>query len=217
MPLFTIPANDIDTAGHPVDADLPTDWLASELSDAELTATHPGHFTARLSRTGLGTGNPDEIVVRGRVRAELTTPCARCMDPSAVNVDTEMTLLLKPAPGAGKGSPKADRKRANGNGKAPAKTEEEEYEFTSEEADFDHYDGETIVLDPFIREAILLEVPNFPLCSDACPGIRPADLERAEPAPAIDPRLAPLNALRERLAAAKESSAASSPGKKKKE
>jgi hypothetical protein len=55
------------------------------------------------------------------------------------------------------------------------------------------------------------------LCSDACPGIRPAELSRVEPAPAIDPRLAPLNALRERLAAATQSPAASSPGKKKKE
>lgn len=220
MPLFSIPANDIDTAGYPVDADLPIDWLASELAEGDLTAKEPGHFTGRLSRTGIGTGNPDEIVLRGRVRAELTTPCARCMDPSAVSVNTEMTLLLKPAPSA-KAAPKHEKKRghagANGNGKPPAKTEEEEYEFTSEEADFDLYDGETVVLDPFIREAILLEVPNFPLCSDACPGIRRADLERAEPAPAIDPRLAPLNALRERLAAAQQSSAASSPEKKKKE
>jgi uncharacterized protein len=214
MPLFAIPANDIDTAGFPVDADLPIEWLASELVEGDLTAKAPGHFTGRLSRTGIGTGNPDEIVLRGRVRAELTTPCARCMDPSSVNVDTEMTLLLRPAPSA-KTAPKHEHKKGKANGKP--KTEEEEYEFTSEEADFDLYDGETIVLDPFIREAILLEVPNFPLCSDACPGIRPADLERAEPAPAIDPRLAPLNALRERLAAAKESSAASSPGKKKKE
>ena len=226
MPLFTIPANDIDTAGYPVDADLPIDWLATELAEGDLTAKEPGHFTGRLSRTGIGTGSPDEIVLRGRVRAELTTPCARCMDPSAVSVNAQMTLLLRAAPAA-KTAPKGTRKRAhdpeheNGNGKAPAKAkakaEEEEYEFTSEEADFDVYDGETIVLDPFIREAILLEVPNFPLCSDACPGIRRADLERAEPAPAIDPRLAPLNALRERLAAAQQSSAASSPEKKKKE
>ena len=215
MPLFTITANDIDTAGRSVDADLPTDWLASELAEADLTALAPGHVTARLSRTGIGTGNAGEIVLRGRVRAELTTPCARCMDATPVHVDAEMTLLLRPAPSVK--PPKGDRKKANSNGKAPAKAEDDEYEFTSEEADFDVYDGETIVLDPFLREAILLEVPNFPLCSDACPGIRPADLERAEPAPAIDPRLAPLNALRERLAAAQESSAASSPGKKKKE
>jgi len=224
MPLFIIPANDIDTAGFPVDADLPIDWLTSELAEGSLTATAPGHFTGRLSRTGIGTGSPDEIVLRGRVRAELTMPCARCMDPTAVSVNAQMTLLLKPAPTA-KTATKGARKRGhdheheNGNGKAPAKakTEEEEYEFTSEEADFDLYDGDTVVLDPFIREAILLEVPNFPLCSDACPGIRRADLERAEPAPAIDPRLAPLNALRERLAAAQQSSAASSPEKKKKE
>ena len=38
----------------------------------------------------------------------------------------------------------------------------------------DHYDGETVVLDPFVREAILLEVPNFPLCSEDCAGIQPA-------------------------------------------
>lgn len=217
MPLFTIPANDIDTAGRSVDADLPMDWLASELVEADLTPLAPGHVSVRLSRTGIGIGTSKagEIVIRGRVRAELTMPCARCMDPTPVHVDANITLLLVPAPTAK--PPKVDRKKANGNGKSPAKPEEEEYEFTSQEAEFDEYDGETVVLDPFVREAILLEVPNFPLCSDACPGIRRADLERAEPAPAIDPRLAPLNALRERLAAAQESSAASSPEKKKKE
>ena len=215
MPLFTITANDIDTAGRSVDADLPIDWLTAELAEGDLTAAAPGHVTARLSRTGIGVGSSGEIVLRGRVRAELTTPCARCMDATPVHVDAEMTLLLRPSAAAK--PPKGDRKKANGNGKPPAKAEEDEYEFTSEEADFDVYDGETIVLDPFLREAILLEVPNFPLCSDACPGIRPAVLERAEPAPAIDPRLAPLNALRERLAAAQESSAASSQEKKKKE
>jgi uncharacterized protein len=215
MPLFTIQANDIDTAGRSVEADLPMDWLVSELVEADLTPLAPGHFAVRLSRTGIGTGNSGEIVIRGRVRAELTMPCARCMDPTPVHVDTSLTLLLAPAPTAK--PPKVAHKKANGHGKSPAKAEEEEYEFTAQEAEFDEYDGETVVLDPFLREAILLEAPNFPLCSDACPGIRRADLERAEPAPAIDPRLAPLNALRERLAAAQHSSAAASPEKKKKE
>lgn len=48
-----------------------------------------------------------------------------------------------------------------------------EYEFSSEEAEHDEYDGETIVLDDFVREAILLELPNFPLCSETCTGISP--------------------------------------------
>jgi uncharacterized protein len=181
---------------------LPLDWLADELKDAELTGASPGQFQGRLSRSG------EQIVVRGRVRADLSIPCARCMRPTAVHVDTELSLLLEPAPApapakGAKGAKGAkahtsDQKKANGASKAAHK--EIEYEFSSEEADRDTYDGETVVLDPFIREAILLEIPNFPLCSDACPGIRPAAEEQA-PAPAVDPRLAPLGALREKIAA----------------
>ncbi len=83
---------------------------------------------------------------------------------------------------------------------SPAKAKDEEYEFTSGEADVDTYDGETVVLDGFVREAILLEVPNFPLCSEGCPGIlsrgRASGPQKRRVA-RIDPRLAPLGALRD--------------------
>jgi uncharacterized protein len=191
MSLLSVSAHDVDTAGLALDAELPVGWLDAELSDASISAKAPGKVHVRLSRTG------DDIVVRGRVRAAFTVPCARCTRPADVEVDTELSLLLQPAPktppGKGKGKGKS-------NGKA-----DEEYEFSAVEADFDTYDGETVELDPFVREALLLEVPNFPLCSEGCPGIRPA----AEPAPEeaaaprIDPRLLPLadvkRALRARL------------------
>lgn len=97
--------------------------------------------------------------------------------------------------------PAKDASKANG---APKKhrshDEEEEYEFSSEEADTDVYDGETVVLDDFLREALLLEVPSFPLCSEDCPGIRPsakATPERSEAG--LDPRLSPLRALKTKL------------------
>jgi uncharacterized protein len=48
-----------------------------------------------------------------------------------------------------------------------------EYEFSAEEAEHDEYDGDKVVLDGFVREAILLELPNFPLCSETCTGISP--------------------------------------------
>ena len=180
MPLISVSAHDIDAAGLGLDAELPPAWIDGELSDADVKARAPGEVTARLSRTG------DEIIVRGRVKAALMVPCARCTDPTALAVDTELTLLLQPVAPAGKGAkPKHHHKP------------DDEYELTAEEADVDSYDGETVVLDSFVREAILLEVPNFPLCSEGCPGIRPA----AEPAPAeaeppLDPRLSPLAALR---------------------
>lgn len=182
MALISITANDIDAAGTTVDAELPLAWLEGELTDTDVRALAPGHVTARLSRTGT------EIVVRGRARASLTLPCSRCLEPARVDVEGELSLLLRPAKGTG------DAKHAH-----------KEYEFGADEADHDTYDGETVVLDTFVREALLLEVPNFPLCSEACAGIgAPASpgadaTERAGSAP-LDPRLAPLSALRDKLA-----------------
>ena len=67
-----------------------------------------------------------------------------------------------------------DERRAPKGGKGKSKVPRiAEYEFNSEEADHDEYDGETVILDPFVREAILLELPNFPLCSETCAGISP--------------------------------------------
>lgn len=223
MPQLAVPANDIDVSGLALDAPLPVDWLNAELSDADVTAVAPGHLSARLSRSG------DEVVVRGRVKASVTTPCARCLDPAGVDVDAELSLLLRPAPKAEAPSHGHRRDHAagqNGGAKKGAKVKEPEYEFTAEEADLDTYDGETVVLDPFVREAILLDLPNFPLCSEACPGIAPAasrgdraggpstlvggDLDDGSPAfgggaaeaktgKGLDPRLAPLSALRDKL------------------
>jgi uncharacterized protein len=72
----------------------------------------------------------------------------------------------------------------------------EEHEFTSDEADQDTYEGEEVDLDRFVREAILLESPIFPLCSDACRGIGPPPSSPlsngGSKAGAIDPRLLPL-------------------------
>jgi uncharacterized protein len=238
MPLLTINASDIDTAGVAIDAELPVSWIDQELGDADVRGQLPGRVQARLSRSG------NEIVVRGRVDAKVTTPCARCLDPAPVDVTGELSLLLKAAPperGGTKGKaakvPNAGKANANANananalpraggaearGRAATATRagapsgasarhprgdgraQDEYEFSSNEAEVDTYDGETVVLDSFVREAILLEMPNFPLCSEACPGIRDAPAAPAlgrQEARGIDPRLAPLGALRAKLGA----------------
>ncbi|WP_437663944.1 YceD family protein [Sorangium sp. So ce1182] len=219
MSKFAVSANDIDISGLSLDVSVPIDWLNAELADADVTGRAPGHLSARLSRTG------NEIIVRGRVKAAVATPCARCLSSAPLDIDGELSLLLRPAPKAETHGPRRRRDDGGRNGrddggrngaaKVEPKVKEAEYEFTAEEADVDTYDGETVVLDPFIREAILLEMPNFPLCSEACPGIGPAasreDREGGsstlvggavvedEAAPGLDPRLAPLSALREKL------------------
>lgn len=201
MTLLSVSAHDIDAAGLAIDAELPLVWLKDELADAALEGNAPGRVEIRLSRSG------KDVVVRGKVKADLQTPCARCLEPAHIAVDAELTLLLQPA--------HAGHEGRGSNGHAHEKKGEEEYEFTSEEADVDTFDGETVILDPFVREAILLEVPNFPLCSEGCPGIRPATPAAPEEAgPRVDPRLAPLGALRDKLQADRSAKASS---KKKKE
>jgi uncharacterized protein len=211
VPLLAVSAHDIDAAGLPLEADLPLVWLEEVLRDAALEGAAPGRVEVRLSRTG------KDIVVRGRIKADLRTPCARCLDPVPVAIDTELSLLLQPAATAHVHGPHRLQVKpkpgahANGSDKLRAdkpkvvQSDDDGYVFSAEEADTDTFDGETVVLDPFVREAILLEVPNFPLCSDACPGIRPASMDAApeEAGPRIDPRLAPLSALRDKLQAAR--------------
>ena len=116
-------------------------------------------------------------------------------DASGKERDRAAVSISKPDAASDKG---ASGKRAS---KSKDK-EPPEYEFSSDEAEVDVYDGELVVLDGFVREAILLEMPIFPLCSESCPGIRPASPEVVDGGaePPLDPRLAPLRALRAGLA-----------------
>lgn len=212
MSLFVITAADIDASGRSIEAELPVDWLDKQLADCDVKATAPGFLSVRLSLSG------KEVVVRGKARASLEAPCGRCLSPAKVDAEAELGLLLQPAKtpppepsadsraakGAGKGA--ASSGQAAGKSKRPAKEKDlPEYEFSSDEADADTYDGETVVLDEFIREAILLELPIFPLCSEDCAGIRPASSDAVDEGaePRVDPRLAPLGALRAVLAQSK--------------
>lgn len=129
----------------------------------------------------------------------------------------------KPAVPSAKGSQKGDvststsavsvpkaRESARSNGSAKRggaragstpKASLPEYEFSSEEAEIDEYDGERVVLDAFVREALLLELPSFPLCSEACPGIDDAPSVGHVPAaePSSSGRSNPFEALRQLL------------------
>lgn len=225
MRLLVITANDIDQAGITFDQALPTEWLDAELAESGAHATAPGSVKARLSRSG-----KSDVVVRGECHAEVELPCARCLKPTEIGVNGELSLLLKAratlAPSEGRTKSHADAPRVqdrrssrSGAPGAPSPTRSAaapaahrdttakagkggkaalrlaEYEFSSEEADLDEYDGETVVLDPFVREALLLELPNFPLCSDACPGISRTP-RRGEAVSAEPVRVNPFEALK---------------------
>jgi uncharacterized protein len=173
LPAIVVPAADIDTSGMALDVELSPEWVTTHVEDASARAESSGRFVGRLSKSGKA-----DVVVRGQVLATVIVACARCLKPVTVDVKTELSLLLKPKAGAGDARPKPGagaRAGAARGGGAAARARPDEYEFASEEAEIDEYDGERVVLDPFVREAILLELPSFPLCSEACPGIAPSE------------------------------------------
>jgi uncharacterized protein len=166
---LTIATRDLDAAGKPYRFVLRPAWLREVLAETHVT---PDGAEAALDVRASKSGR--DVLVRGRIKAQLVVPCGRCLEPAQVTVDEEVSALFVPSAQV-KGS------------KGP----DDEFELSADDADTVPFDGETVVLDDVARDELLLAVPMIPLCSEACPGIsRPADPGEAQPA--IDPRLSPL-------------------------
>jgi uncharacterized protein len=170
-PEFAIPIRDLDAAGKPFEFAVRTAWLRGALEGTDVGAgSKDGQIALRLSKSGT------DVVVRGTFEAFVQVPCARCLEPVDLTVKEPLSVLAVPAT--------AVRESAG------AKDDDD---LSPEQADLIPYDGETVVLDDLLRDAILLAIPMIPLCSEACPGIRPQPPEEpAPPADDIDPRLRPL-------------------------
>jgi uncharacterized protein len=193
---FVVPIHDLDVTGEDARFAITPAWLRGALEGCEIQpAGTDGLLEVHLSKTG------HEVLVQGQVDVRLTIPCARCLAPVEIRPHIELSLLLFPAsPGASKGrgaGKGAAGRRPAGAAKDAPKGSDDELE--EGEGDVDVYDGEEVVLDRFVREAILLESPTFPLCSEACEGIRPAS-EKAprEEGGVADPRFLPLLELAKR-------------------
>jgi uncharacterized protein len=115
------------------------------------------------------------IEVSADVSAPWKGECRRCLEPVSGELHSHVRELYRP----------------HGRGD---EDDEETYPLA----------GEVLDLRPLIRDALLLELPLAPLCTDACRGLCPtcgADLNAGScacPASAADPRWAALDALKER-------------------
>ena len=156
--------SEIGPDGVKLHVELPSGWFLKRFEETEARlATDEGAkatVTAKLSHSG------KNVVVRGKVHADLHVPCVRCLSPASIALEAPLSLFLEPVSRS-----RLLRAAEAPTGKGARTPREPEYVFSSAEADLDVYDGETVLLDNFVREAILLEVPNFVLCSDSCPGI----------------------------------------------
>ena len=205
---FSIKVADLEYGDREIDEEIPIAWLETAFAGSEAKPRgRPGRLSATVAKSGR------DVMVRGRATAAVSMPCARTLDPVDVDLDAEIFLLLtlahsgpipgekrprKPSAAVAKKAGKPRRDRTN------AETREEALDDT--DAARDTYDGEDVVLDDFVREFLMLELPMFPLRpdlrSDEATGIsRPlvAGAQAENAGKEIDPRLAPLAAIASRL------------------
>lgn len=116
------------------------------------------------------------IEVAATVTAPWVGECRRCLTPLHGRLDCHVRELYRPRPPG-----------------EPPDQDEETYPLS----------GEMLDLRPLVRDAVLLDLPIAPLCRADCAGLCPtcgADLNEGPcdcPPPAVDPRWAALDVLRD--------------------
>ena len=177
-PEFSFPISNLDAGGQEFRLPVRSAWLRGVLEGTAVTAPDKdGELDVRLSKSGV------DVVIRGTLAADLVVPCSRCLDPAAVAIREDISILAVPA------------SQARGGRDRHGESDDDEAEEDAGEADVIAYEGETIVLDDLVRDELLLGIPMIPLCSEACPGIRPERQSSDAPSAvdeSIDPRLRPL-------------------------
>jgi uncharacterized protein len=150
---------------------------------ADDPAAGKGHLTVDLYAEG------HSVFANGRMTGEVRVACSRCVEPVRLTFDEPVRVTFLPSAELG-----AD---------APAVDEEDEDGVAVAEDDLDlfGYDGETVDLEPLVREQFVLAVPFAPLCAETCAGLCPQcgsnrNETRCGCEGVGDPRLAGLKALK---------------------
>jgi len=228
---YAVPLRDLEDGPKTLRGAVSDAWLAHQLADTDVTPAgqDDGALDVTLTKNGR------DVLVRGRLTVTVQVPCARTLDPAVYRVSPEVFLLLGPkAGGAGEGGghragrsphraattagagPRAQAAReGRGASKGSGESWDQDGLLDPADAARDTYSGDHVVLDEFLREFILLEIPMVPLRED----LRKAPFE-ATPSPPgspsagessrvakselsgpeeLDPRLSPLIALKARL------------------
>jgi uncharacterized protein len=150
---------------------------------AEDPGAGAGHLALDLYAEGA------HVFANGRLAGHVTVACSRCLDPMKLAFDEPVRVTFLPMAEL----PSQDE---------PAAADDEDgLAITEDDLDLFGYDGETVDLEPLVREQFVLAVPYSPLCSEGCKGLCPQCGSNRNQVSCTcegpgDPRLAGLKALK---------------------
>lgn len=131
---------------------IPQEWSRDAFEGCDLEAVEePGELEVRVTRTGEG------YLVEGRVRLAVAATCVRCLQPVPLEIDAPIAALFVPGP--------AFEPPAAGGSRGE---DEEDEPRPDDGPDVEHFQDHRLVLDAYVRDTILLEVPMNPKCAVEC-------------------------------------------------
>jgi uncharacterized protein len=199
MAEFVLQIHDIDEAGKDYAFRISPQWLDASLA-ADGLRSDPGHGEGALAVHAQKNGA--EYLVHGTLSAHLLADCVRCLGEAKVPVQVVVASLYSRSDGHDTRDARDTRKRGG------AHDSPEEIELGDDDDDDlqrESFSGHQLVLDDLVREHLLLECPMQTLCSPDCAGIPvPAHVLPPEDVfgpseGGVDPRLAPLLRLRDKV------------------
>jgi uncharacterized protein len=157
--------------------DIPDEGLVADIEEKlaieEVSAASPVKGALQVTK------REGEVIVTGRLTAELSLQCSRCLRDFRRPLDIPVNVVYHPL----------------------EEIADERHALRDDEMDMGFYRGEEIDLQELVREQVLLNMQMKPLCDENCKGICPncgADLNagtcRCE-IQEIDPRLEVLKKL----------------------
>jgi uncharacterized metal-binding protein YceD (DUF177 family) len=205
-PHFVVPVADLASGPKRLQWEISDGWLRRALVGTEaLPRNGAGELEVELSMNG------PQVIVRGTASVGVSMTCVRTLEPVELDLNPEIFLMLEPAPKAELRRRRRGSERERKGPERPPKKKgpnwRETPELPREIAAQDRYDGEEVVLDEFVREFILLELPMSPVRTTLPREPEPARSDAQSPSagePAVDPRLLPLLAIKNRLKNPKE-------------
>lgn len=143
--------------GLDLNEQLPQQKVQEALEASGFNAAAPVDLHFHLSKVGTG------VLVKGDFSADLSAPCKRCITEVRLKVPARFTLNLVPkhlAEDLGVDDEEDDDEKAEVAGS-----------FRLDDAEQDTFDGKVIDLGPIFREQLLLALPMYAVCDEACKGL----------------------------------------------
>lgn len=146
MKVFTMKVLMRDLREHPVDLEVDCTPQQIDLSDPDFR--FPQNVVGKLHFHLAG----DKVVSEGTVSTRVESDCVRCLKKVFIDIKVPVRTVYENNP--------------------ELLTPEMQF-LGPEEDSLAYFDGEAVEPGPQLRESVLLELPQFPVCDQACKGLCP--------------------------------------------